>query len=78
MKKPKMLVIEWQDTCSDDSWMCAHESRQMTPINAISVGWVVRENKKYVVLTSMIAGGDTTSLRQCIPAGCIVSKREII
>ncbi|MFA5078831.1 MAG: hypothetical protein WC541_05030 [Dehalococcoidia bacterium] len=72
----KITLIEWLDTHCEDVWGPAGAACEMEPLRVVSVGIVLAEDSDKIVLTSM-RSGETVSMVQCIPACCIVNRREL-
>ena len=74
-KSPKLYFVEWKDpTSTHNGWFELSESEidKLLPAEVKSVGWVIRENKDFIVLASSLiekdncGSGDTTILRGLI------------
>ena len=72
---PELFYIEWEDPASAHSgWfeLIDEEINKLVPAEVKSVGWIIKENKKYIVVASSliekdnIGGGDTTILKSLI------------
>ncbi len=72
-----LLVIEWQDTCSNDDWQSGETARGLRPIKVTSVGFLVSESENHITLSSMVIDTEHMSMVQCIPVGSILSKKII-
>ena len=73
--KPKLYYIEWQDPASEhQGWfdLTDEEIDKLLPGEVKSVGWIIKENDKFIVIISSliekdeIGGGDTTILKSLI------------
>lgn len=76
MKKRPLIVVEWDDTCSDTGWE-KETKRSDTAIKSISVGWRLPNSGRDIVLTPMRNEFDNCNDRQIIPRGCIKSIRRL-
>jgi len=77
MKEP-LVKVYWKDTASDDGWRDFESMSKEKAIPCCSVGWLVRADKKEVILTPMRRldckrGNDT----QTIPRGCVTAIRKL-
>ena len=72
-----LLVIEWQDTCSNDEWQSGEDARNLKPVRVTSTGFLIFEDTNQIILSSMVIDKEHMSMVQCIPVGCIVSKKLI-
>ncbi len=78
--KPQLVVVEWDDATSHDTWECAHEIADCHCLcECKSVGWLHRKNKKEIVLLSTTAEGERHAQRFAIPRGCVtkITKLEV-
>ena len=51
----KLIYIEWEDAVSNDEWAYEDVARiwaKTTSLTVKQVGWVLEENKRYLVLVS--------------------------
>ena len=71
--------IEWIDAESDVSWENMEEVRKWSVKDFIAteVGWIIIENKKFVVITSQIGSDGTIGNRTKIPKKWIISRRKL-
>jgi len=78
MPRPGQLVIcEWVDITSDDSWLTDQEAQGAEPINAVSVGWVLNSDRTALRLYSTVCEEDGTKNVLCIPRGTIKKVRGV-
>ena len=77
--KRKAVLVEWLDSCSFGRhvWRHMDESKQLTPSKIQSVGFVLAEDKKRVVLTGSLDEEDHASGCHTIPRGCITRIRRL-
>lgn len=73
----RYMEVEWLDAVSDDGWVASKEIAD--PQHMITRGWVIAETAEYVKLAATIYADsdETVGGTQTIPAGMIVSKKEI-
>lgn len=85
-KNPKLYYIEWEDPASEHSgWfeLIDDELEKLVPAEVKSVGWIIKENKKYIVVASSliekdnIGGGDTTILKSLIRRKVEIDPNEL-
>jgi len=61
----KIVYIEWVDALSEDNWYSEEDIDEWLKNgeeSCRSIGWVVKENKKYIVIASLIGKEDTDSV----------------
>lgn len=77
-KQPREIIeyIEWDDHASLDQtgWKSRKDASALGPEVCKSVGFILRENAKEIVLVASVAGGDVDG-EVCILKNCI-TKRE--
>lgn len=78
MKKLPLVKVYWQDTCSDSRWADMDEACKERGIPCCSIGWLLRNDKREVVITPM----KRTDMRRCndvqiIPKGCVTAVRKV-
>jgi hypothetical protein len=78
-KKPKLVAVHWLDAASISGWE-SPDDKDTTAHTAITVGWLVREDKVSVTVSSTIAfapGEDKYEINAAmtIPRGMIVKQR---
>ncbi len=72
----KLVLVEWDDTLADIRW-ARIEDLNTAPM--VSVGCLVREDDKKIVLSSMFGRegiGDHNCV-QAIPRGCVKKIRQL-
>lgn len=70
-----LVEITWDDASSDAGWQEAREVK-FEPQVVISVGFLISENKKYVIIGHTYSGEDFVGWMQ-IPKGMIISKKVL-
>jgi len=66
----------WVDACSEIGW--AEADNKVEPFVAYTVGRVIKETPKYIVLIGSWGASDTdTNERMVIPKGWIVSRKRL-
>jgi hypothetical protein len=80
----KLMLIEWVDSSrlTGDEWMDWNDIHPADPHKCVSVGFIVSENKKGVILVPTIADVEHEDNRHVyggimIPQGAIVLKRKL-
>lgn len=72
-----LVVIDWVDSCSNGGvWHSADEVRSSEPSACRSVGWVVREDRRALVLASHLSPHQMSG-DMCIPKKAITRRRRI-
>jgi len=72
----KVIYIEWKDATGAQGW---HDAKAELPLALIhSVGWLIRETKNAVTITTGIAQEDGGYMgMQSIPKAGIIKRRYI-
>lgn len=76
----KLLLIEWLDSASFDSWTATDTLRKLKPSACQTVGFLLSEDEDYIVLAGSYAANshnDSACGAMCIPKCCITSQREM-
>lgn len=77
MKAPKtypFVIIHWKDIFESGGWNGAKDLKETTTLDVWSSGWIVRQDKKEIVIASCIAPGNKSEplgVLKAIPRGCI-------
>lgn len=78
MPKRALVLVEWLDSASGNSWQRLDEiaATGLVPMKCRSVGWVVAKDKDHIVLVAHISGdgeatrelgtGDLAIPRKCV------------
>jgi len=74
-KKLKLVVILWEDPCTEDAWLPRDLARDLRPLVMSSVGWIIYEDSDRVVISSMVSRSTNTSQVTSIPTTII---RDIV
>lgn len=74
----KLVHVIWRDTVTKIGWVESSEFDAEGPhvAECHSVGWIVREDKRELVLAGMKDGG-VINCCQAIPTGCICRVRRL-
>lgn len=67
--KNKLVCIEWLDHCnySTSIWRATDEYKELKPLTVQTVGWVVKETKKHIIVVSTLyPEGDKAFGDMCI------------
>ena len=74
----KLVLVEWLDIIGEDSWQSLQKARAVSPMRFRSVGWLLRDDKKAVVIAACHSlKDDTTGSVTSIPRGCVVSVKPL-
>lgn len=73
------MAISWKDAESDCEWKSECEVEKWLQEDCIihEIGWLISQNKKYIVLSNQIAEDGTIGNRTKIPAGWIIKRKRI-
>ena len=77
VKKFKMVVVDWFDAQSSTDSIYISEIKNMKPIKSHSLGYLVYEDKDFIVLSFLNFGHRLMKHHQCIPRGMIKKIREV-
>jgi len=77
MRKLPLLLVEWDDCVTDSRWQDVNTESGIHTNPAYSVGWRVKSNKRYLVISPMRDSTDKCDDRINIPRGCIKSIRRL-
>jgi len=82
MRKLPLIVVEWDDITTHTGW--EYEDKDCTDyvLHCVSVGWQVKSNRKYLVISPMRSYYQNLKRSKCddrqiIPRGCITKIRRI-
>src|SRR5690349_5127553 len=75
-KGPQLQLIEWVDNAGDMGWRGLKEIELIVP-TAITVGFVVKENRSVVCLASSLANNGDTNRRNYIIKSCIKKRTNL-
>lgn len=75
----KLLLVEWLDACSDSAGWNSMErlSNEIDALHCRSVGWLVRETKKEILLVPHIAGERNQGIRPSGAGDITIPKKTI-
>lgn len=72
----RLVMITWLDSRqTDGAWQWLSQFEKLTPVEAVSVGWLIQDDDNVKVLAqSMAPDGENmqTSGRKAIPSCCVV------
>ena len=77
MKKFKKVEVEWFDAQSSTESIFIDEIKNMRPIKSHSLGYLVFEDKDFIVLSFLNFGHNLMKHHQCIPRSMIKKIREV-
>lgn len=77
MNKPKIVEIEWEDSCGTPPiWEMAEDLRSLRPSSIRSVGYLYESNKRFVTISQSLSECQI-GRRFTIPRGCIKKMRTL-
>jgi hypothetical protein len=74
----EMEYVEWLDHCSlgpTRTWQDLSDAVELTPVKMYSVGWVIKETKKYIIVVPTHNSSDHCYGEMLILKGCIVRRK---
>ena len=78
MKKAKIVYVEWEDSASAQGWMKAKDAKKYKVAQCMSVGFVLRDTKKKLLLcTSLWPDNSDACQLMCIPKSSITKIEHI-
>lgn len=75
MENKKVVHIEWVDAVSVDGWQ--HPTMELHPANCVSIGFLIKENDKYITICQGYSDADCQNGMFTIPKGWI-KKRKFV
>jgi len=75
--KYRSVFIVWLDSSTLESWMHVEEAEKLAPSKVASVGWIIHEADKYLVLASSIGEDDVCLIPTIILKAAILHMEEI-
>lgn len=82
MKKPKLVLVEWVDSHYSHGWKNVEEFKDLAKnIHCESVGWLLQENKRVVVIVPHLTRDDDELLQgtgEMIIPRCAVTKMTVL
>lgn len=74
--KFQLIEIHWDDAATDHGW--EHSDDVVASENiAITIGWLVKENDKHLVIASTVCDDGSCNGRINIPKGMVVKKKVL-
>jgi hypothetical protein len=75
----RLVLVQWDDAIAHEytGWRHRSETSVLEPASAISVGWVISDTPKAIVLVSHRCDEDVDG-EICIPRGCITNIVDLI
>jgi len=78
IKTKTMVLVKWKDIISKDEWQKYREAECTKPQLFVSIGWLIRRNKDYLVIASCYSPeDDTVGTVTSIPTGTLVEVKEL-
>ena len=79
MSKPKLVMIEWEDSHTRDGWSSNEPDGK--PVTCLSIGWLVKETKHATTLSANITSDPNFRMQRngdiTIPASAIRRVRKV-
>lgn len=73
-----LVVVLWRDIVGDDNWLTRSEARATEPHAFTSIGWLLRKDKKSIVITACYSpDDDTVSSVTSIPMGAVLDVKTV-
>ena len=76
-KKFKKVEVVWLDAQHTTDSYYISEIKNLKPVRSKSMGYLIYEDKDYIVLSFLNFGNNLTKHHQCIPRGMIKKIREV-
>ncbi len=76
MRKLPLIIVEWEDTTGQSSWE-EEKNADFKIKPSFSVGWKLKTDRKYVLITRQREVGGNFADRLKIPRGCIKSIKRL-
>ena len=73
-KRYPLVRVEWVDSCGIRRWSDNSSVKELTPLDCVSVGWVLRDDETSINLVSSNDGqGEDSNVDgiQCIPRSAV-------
>lgn len=76
--KYPLEVISWLDHCSaGDGWRYIDDLKKLDPLEVKTIGWVIQEEKGYLVVCSTITESATALNNVCILKSDILKRKRL-
>ena len=73
-----LVIIRWKDIVGDDNWQTREEAAEVKPHVFISIGWLLKKDKKAIVITACYSpDDDTVGSITSIPMGAVLEVKTI-
>lgn len=78
-KTAPLIEVRWWDIVGSAEWLSTEEATGQTPQECISVGYLIRETKKFIVIAGTYSpeGVDQWTAVFSIPKACIFSRKKL-
>jgi len=74
----KAVIVEWLDIIGDDEWRTQEEAQLIEPQRFVTMGYVLRNDDKAVVICSTYShDDDTVGSVTSIPKGAVTGVRDV-
>ena len=79
MKVKQIKFIRWLDSCNcrTPNWKNKKDVADLDPVEMHTVGFVVKETKKYITVVGTRGQADHYIGEMCIPKGTIIETQDI-
>ncbi len=71
MSQPRLVRVDWDDACSNDRWRAQDALLRTERVQIRTVGYVIRSNRKEMVLAQSLSEAGNISSTIAIPRSCI-------
>lgn len=79
MSKKHLEIVQWLDHCGydDSGWHSLDAFEELEPLKMVSVGYVIKDAPKHIVLVSTVAESGTGRGDICIMKNAIIKRRKL-
>lgn len=76
---PKPIFVKWLDHCSytETNWKDTKSCKSLSPVRVSTMGWLIKETKKYIVVVNHLANNGKNVDAFCILKGAIIERKYI-
>ena len=75
--RPAVVEVTWVDTTSWHTWLEEQDYRGLKPTVCVSVGYLLKNDKRVVRMAMSHGSEDTYGMIKVIPQGCIRKVRTL-
>lgn len=73
----KMVRVEWDDSCSDDSWMKSGKAHEHTVSHCTSIGFLFKKDRRQLCLARDTSDQNSFGSLMSIPRKCVTRLIEL-